>query len=398
MSSSPKNFSHLIDPVSVDTFKKVHWRKKHLHLERDEPKHYDNILQQTDVEDLLNSENLSPELIRVFKGDVWKNAMDFSVNKAFELSSALIADNGKLKECFADGYSIEFNLMEYLIPRSSSFINALLKEVRIPAVAKLFITPPNAQGIRTHFDDEENFILQIAGTKQWTLYPPLYESPIKSMRHLLGPEHLGEALETVHLKAGDLLYVPAGVIHDVKTREDVSIHITIGFTAFRWFDLIRNFAMSASQNLDFRNHIPDELLNAPELKGYETNFKKQLKDLVDKIDVKELLKSQHGLFDKSLPQKHADFFLPTKRINSISLGTTLLRDHAVVVTTQSTKGQFVIETDEKRMVFPAPLKNTLAEILKKEQFQLDELSTALPEPMLLNLAKKLVIMKIVCIA
>ena len=398
MSSTSSNFSQLIDPLSVDSFKKNHWRKKHLYIPRDNPNHYDNIVQELDVQNLLNSENLSPALMRVFKGDVMKNAMDFSVNKTFELSSSLIADNQKLKECFAEGYSIEFNLMEYLIPRSSGFIADLLKEVRIPAVAKLFITPPNAQGIRTHFDDEENFILQIAGTKQWTLYPPLYENPIKSMRHLLGKEHLGEALETVRLKTGDLLYVPAGVIHDVKTRDDISIHLTIGFTAFRWFDLIKNLAASASLETSFRNHIPDGFLNDSELAEYEASFKEQLKELVDKIDVSELLKSQHGVFDKSLPQEHADFFLPSKQLNSIHIDTQLIRNNSVAVTAHNTKGQFMIETDEKRMVFPAPLKSTISEILMKEQFQLDELNTDLPEPMLLNLAKKLVIMKIVSIA
>ena len=108
-----------------------------------------------------------------------------------------------------------------------------------------------------HFDFMQNFTLQIAGTKRWLLYPGSIRNPVRGCtpqwntadersldaaetqlkineytserRQELKPPlgALSQPMEVV-LKAGDMLYVPAGMWHRVECLEDsISINISV---------------------------------------------------------------------------------------------------------------------------------------------------------------------------
>ena len=95
--------------------------------------------------------------------------------------------------------------------------------------ANIYLTPPGAQGFRTHYDTHDVLVLQVAGAKTWRLYPG---QPVpRPTRRTPWPGNLtpeGEAAELT-LKPGETLYVPRGVLHDAAAQDDqASLHITIG--------------------------------------------------------------------------------------------------------------------------------------------------------------------------
>lgn len=97
------------------------------------------------------------------------------------------------------------------------------------AQANIYLTPPGAQGFRTHYDTHDVLVLQVVGEKKWRLYPG---QPVpRPTRRTPWPGNLtpgGEATELT-LKQGETLYVPRGVLHDAAAQDDqASLHITIG--------------------------------------------------------------------------------------------------------------------------------------------------------------------------
>eukprot|EP00931_Biecheleriopsis_adriatica_P079424 TRINITY_DN52822_c0_g1_i1.p1 TRINITY_DN52822_c0_g1~~TRINITY_DN52822_c0_g1_i1.p1 ORF type:complete len:440 (+),score=97.69 TRINITY_DN52822_c0_g1_i1:42-1322(+) len=98
--------------------------------------------------------------------------------------------------------------------------------------AVMYLTPPESQAVRLHNDDQDVFLLQVFGSKRWTVRnaPQLLcyteemlgkESPV--------PEHLiGPPLMEFTMEPHDVLYIPRGHLHEAATgSSEPSLHITV---------------------------------------------------------------------------------------------------------------------------------------------------------------------------
>jgi cupin superfamily protein len=67
----------------------------------------------------------------------------------------------------------------------------------------------------------------------------------------------GEPVLDVTLQAGDTLYLPRGWLHEAKTSETDSLHLTVGVNVYTWMDAFRAALDSCSREVGFRRS-PDE--------------------------------------------------------------------------------------------------------------------------------------------
>jgi hypothetical protein len=106
-----------------------------------------------------------------------------------------------------------------------------LEQVFLHAVqANIYLTPPGAQGFRTHYDTHDVLVLQVSGRKRWRLWhgqPVPHPTRRTPWRGDIAPE--GEPADLL-LDQGETLYVPRGVLHEAMTQEGEapSLHVTIG--------------------------------------------------------------------------------------------------------------------------------------------------------------------------
>ena len=81
-------------------------------------------------------------------------------------------------------------------------------------------------------------------------------------------ELLGEPLREFRLTAGDLLYIPRGYVHEARTTDASSIHVTVGVRSYKWTDLLSELLVAASQeNLELRKALPVGFMNSQEAVG-----------------------------------------------------------------------------------------------------------------------------------
>jgi cyclophilin family peptidyl-prolyl cis-trans isomerase len=139
--------------------------------------------------------------------------------------------------------------------------------------ANCYITPKQAQGLAPHFDDVEVFVLQLEGSKEWTLHKPDMALP-REYSSDFDPAALGAPLLQCRVNQGDLLYFPRGTIHCARSPNDAAFshHLTLStYQKTAWFDLIAAGMRSALESMfqadiEVRRGLPRRylsLLGAP---------------------------------------------------------------------------------------------------------------------------------------
>ncbi len=96
--------------------------------------------------------------------------------------------------------------------------------------SNIYITPSDSQGLASHYDDIEAFVIQLEGSKHWLLYDSVIELP-NTYSNDLDATQLKEPIHDIILQTGDILYFPRGIIHQANTpaneTNSFSTHITI---------------------------------------------------------------------------------------------------------------------------------------------------------------------------
>lgn len=111
-----------------------------------------------------------------------------------------------------------------------------------PVFANAYLTPPSSQGFGIHYDDHCVLVLQLAGTKRWSVAATDYPLPVERCTQLLPDEILRTPLLEIELRAGDLLYVPRGFPHVARCTDQMSLHVAFGINAVTWSALLRRMA------------------------------------------------------------------------------------------------------------------------------------------------------------
>jgi bifunctional lysine-specific demethylase and histidyl-hydroxylase NO66 len=104
-----------------------------------------------------------------------------------------------------------------------------------------YVTPPGSQGFGSHFDQQDAFILQVEGSKDWTLREPALARPLahESWDHLRQrPGWDAARLEEtcpwrrLTLRPGDCLWLPRGWVHSARSGQVMSLHLTLSLATW----------------------------------------------------------------------------------------------------------------------------------------------------------------------
>jgi lysine-specific demethylase/histidyl-hydroxylase NO66 len=150
-----------------------------------------------------------------------------------------LVDRGAVADHHRAGATIILQQAHQIEPSLGRFCRALEHVFSCHVQTNLYLTPPNAQGFKTHYDNHCVLVIQIAGEKAWRLYEKPVDTPFRGEEFELGKHESGELKQEFVLKAGDCAYVPRGLMHDAMTSgSEPSLHITVGLITRTWADLM----------------------------------------------------------------------------------------------------------------------------------------------------------------
>jgi len=246
--------------VPGEEFLAERWEKKPLVVPRGEEGRFDDLLSVADVERLLTSGGLRFPGFRLAKAGAKLEVSSYTKDLSWRPSPFTgTADVERVLAEFEEGATIVLQGLHLNWPPLAEFCRSLEAELGHPVQANAYFTPRSAQGLPVHHDTHDVFSLQVAGEKRWLVYEPAWELPLKHQRYKA--ETMGEPGEPVldvTLQVGDTLYLPRGWLHEAKTSETDSLHLTVGVNVYTWMDAFRAALDSCAREVGFRRSPDDQ--------------------------------------------------------------------------------------------------------------------------------------------
>lgn len=245
-----RDFASLIHPTDMRTFVNQYWEKKPLYLRRDDPDFYAGLISLADVDFMLNTHLGEADFPISLIGWKTESHQDRPARKPGPLS----LDLDKVYDLYDQGATLRIGNTPRYLPALSDLAMAFENAINTPIAINAYLTPANANAFGAHFDNHDVYILQIEGSKHWRLYDPPEDLPVEVLipgRTELFEKRLPDSLSVgirppvkkvtdLLLEAGDLLYVPRGHVHEVRTGDSHSLHLTVGAPVITWYEVLLN--------------------------------------------------------------------------------------------------------------------------------------------------------------
>ena len=231
----------LIHPITREQFFQEYWETKPLVVHRQSSDYYTSLLSLDEIDRALTTLDLR------YPNIVLKNAAR-DVDPAEYTVNGDTLDVARLYQLFSEGSTVTLAFLDTVIPLLTEFCRGMESEFSHPLQANIYLTPPGNQGAKVHYDTHDVFVLQVSGSKRWTIYGTPVELPLKNQDFDPSKHAPGERTMEFELCAGDVAYIPRGWAHEARSTDSVSLHITAGILAYTWSDFLLECVADACLN------------------------------------------------------------------------------------------------------------------------------------------------------
>jgi lysine-specific demethylase/histidyl-hydroxylase NO66 len=177
-----------------------------------------------------------------------------------------LVDPARVLDLHADGATVVLQSLHRWWPPLAAFCRELELVLSHPLQANAYLTPPGAAGLAPHHDTHDVFVLQVHGTKHWTIRRPVIDSPLPRQQSDHDEAAAQPVLLEAELQPGDSLYLPRGYVHSASAQEGTSLHLTLGVLATTVHDLLRQVLdLAAADDVALRRALPAGYAADPEL-------------------------------------------------------------------------------------------------------------------------------------
>jgi lysine-specific demethylase/histidyl-hydroxylase NO66 len=225
------------------------------------PARFEDLLDLDAADELLSRRGLRTPFLRIARDGEVLDSKHFTGRGGVGAEIPDQVRDDRVLELFAEGCTVVLQGLHRLWPPIIDFAGRLATELGHPCQANAYITPPSARGFSAHYDVHDVFVLQLAGTKRWTVHRPVHPLPLRSQpwnRHAAAVAEAAREppLIDTELEAGDTLYLPRGYLHSAGALGDTCAHLTIGVHTVTRFALVDALCALIADDERLRESLP----------------------------------------------------------------------------------------------------------------------------------------------
>lgn len=208
------------------------------------------------LQDYLNNPLLNPDWIDLRFNNNLVPLQDAMLGKMTQRKQLMFMDKRIIHECLDHGGAVVLEGIDILDAGINAFVAQMDQALPCTfANCVAFFSQHENEAYGGHRDSDDVLVVQISGEKRWRIFEPQQRRYLNNSP--LTPEQMGRQAAEVVMKAGDALYVRAGVPHICQTTGNHSLHL-----AFDLCDRTPDIEqITAEANLRYNNaceepHVP----------------------------------------------------------------------------------------------------------------------------------------------
>lgn len=343
-------FAELVSPLDPDAFLEEYWERRPLLLQQRGSSYYQRLVSIQDLEDFISGAAARYPAVRLAKGGGFfpPEAYTRDVKYGDEVFHG-VPDVEKILAEYATGATVTLPALHLSLPPIGRLCERMQAQLDHSVHTNAYLTPPGTPGFTPHYDTHEVFVLQIAGRKQWRVYPP--PTPLPHLSQPFTPEQYrlpATPLVQFELLAGDLLYLPRGYVHTTNTTEHFSAHVTIGVTVYTGIELLAELVQASVAQPELRAALPPGFSHRPELRAaLEQRLGDMLETAVRGAAVDALTARFLQRVRSSRPRVEARFHADPAAL--IGADTALRVDPGQSLQVQQERGELLLEVKGRRI-------------------------------------------------
>jgi len=154
-----------------------------------------------------------------------------------------------------NGASLILVAIEELWPPLKQLVTELEMTLGDRVWVNAYLAFGNANGFGLHWDHHDVFILQIFGSKRWSVFGPPDPHPLGNLTDEQDCDSLISVWEGP-LRDGALLYIPRGFPHQASAQQEATLHLTVAIKPRTAIDLVHWLADRLGDDPLFRASLP----------------------------------------------------------------------------------------------------------------------------------------------
>lgn len=154
-----------------------------------------------------------------------------------------------------DGATLRLREVQNLSKPVRELASTLERELRERVQVNAYATVHDVPGTELHWDDHDVLILQVSGSKRWSLHGQREPKPYAG-EYLDLDRPAGDPVADIVLQQGEALYLPRGWWHLVRASAGPSLHLTFGIYRPTGVDLLDWLTRRLRAHDMFRADLP----------------------------------------------------------------------------------------------------------------------------------------------
>lgn len=283
--SGPFGLAELIAPQDAAGFLDEVYERRALHVPGRDPDRFRALISTAEID-----RRLADELFR--EGEASMARAEPKLAESAYINRQGVLDRGQAARLFQQGATLILPQLHTRVRPLADLCRALEADLSAHVQTNIYLTPPNAQGFQTHYDNHCVFVLQVEGEKRWRLYDSPVGAPYRGERFTPGQYAAGAPSQELILKPGDVLYVPRGLMHDAVNEgsEGPSLHITTGVITRTWADFLLEAVSEAALRLpELRRSLPPGFHHSADAKVFQARFTQALRAVESEADIASVI-------------------------------------------------------------------------------------------------------------
>jgi cupin superfamily protein len=281
------------------------------------------------------------------------------------------ADPGRIWSTLNKGLTLQLYRLHEMWPPLGRFNQDLGLALSHRTEASVFITPASSQGLPTHHDPLDVFVLQFAGRKEWSIFEPEVMHPTTDRVYRDDP---GSECLTVVLEPGDCLYVPRGFPHRATSLKELSGHVSIACNTATWVTVVEELFERMLEELR-----ADETIREPLPIGFARDDASLDAGLSSRMTrIASALRAEHaaaaarrvmyGFWASQRPLLDG-FGDQLARIGELDDDSIVRRRHGAVALVSVHDGRLHIVLGDRELLMPADLVDIVRWIVDQPEFR-----------------------------